>query len=75
MPQRGPRRANLAAAVARGTLRQRDADERVRRHATEGMDPKPFLEEPIQHTPGEGALCASPCNASAAPRPGSRPGP
>ena len=62
-------------AVAHESLRQLDADERVGRHATIGMDPKPFLEEPIQHTPGEGAMYAFPRNASAAPRPGSRPGP
>jgi hypothetical protein len=39
------------------------------RHATEGMDLKPLLERPIQHTPGEGAMSVSALQRQCGPPP------
>ncbi len=59
LPQAAHRRTRAVAAAEHQPLRQHDAGQRAGRHAADGMDLKPFLKQPIQHTPGEGAVCAS----------------
>jgi hypothetical protein len=59
VPQLAHRGAGAVGAIADEALNQHDPDKRTGRHTADRIDLKSYLEEAIQHTPGEGAMRAS----------------